>query len=88
MNLLVPIGNLLTRLGFSRDDLTWFWAQLVAGAGLVFSGLIDVPTVAAKVGLYITPTEVNWIMGACIMILWLGGKMSSSQLFGKGQVPK
>lgn len=74
----------LTALGWTRDDAKWFWGQLLSGMTLITTGVLDMRVVGDYVGIHLSDVVVHRIVAVCIFVLWLSGKMSTSQLFGKG----
>lgn len=84
---MTKVADFFTSLGWSRDDAKWFWAQLLSGATLIVSGVLDVGMVADYVGVHISDVTVHRIVAFCIVVLWLAGKMQTSRLFGKGALP-
>lgn len=85
---LTPVSALATRLGVSRDDAKLIWAKLGAGAMLVYTGVFNINTALVYLGFAPWgPTGQHRLEAVCIVVLWIGGELSTSQLFPKGRVP-
>ena len=69
------IDPLFKKLGWTRDDVKLVWGQVISGALLVTSGVIDLSA-------YVTPAHLHLIQTAAIAVLYLSGKMGNSGLPG------
>lgn len=81
------IAELLTHAGVTRDDQKWFWLQVLAVAGVIASGSLDLNAVAGYLGLHPSETTLHWITAASTAVLWFAGNMKTSPLFGKANLP-
>ena len=72
------MDKLFAKLGISRDDAKWLWTQIVSGAALLTVNVADLP---------ISDSARHKISVACAVILWFGGKMATSPLYGKNDMP-
>jgi hypothetical protein len=70
------LTTLLLRLGFSRDDATWFWGKIVSASALLTSGLVPLDT-------YVTPGEHKFLTVAATVVLFFAGSYGTSPLPGK-----
>lgn len=77
------LTNLFISRGWSRDDLKWFWLQIVAVAGLVSSNVFDVPYWMAYLGIPLSPKALHWIFALVALVLWIAGKYDASSLPSK-----
>lgn len=85
--MLNKLAAFLTRYGVTRDDQKLFWSQLVALAGLIVSGTLDVTSLGHYLGIAVSLTLLHRILAGCTAILWLSGRLSTSPLFGKYDLP-
>ena len=69
------IDPLFKKLGWTRDDVKLVWGQVISGALLVTSGVIDLSA-------YVTPAHLHLIQTLAIAILYLSGKIGNSGLPG------
>lgn len=81
------LSNFFTNLGWSRDDAKWIWGQIVSAAAAIASGVFDLPYWASYVGVHLSTTGVHVITVLAVAVLWLSGKMATSNLFGLYNVP-
>jgi hypothetical protein len=82
------LSSLFTSLGWSRDDAKWIWGQVVSAAAAIASGVFDLSYWASYIGIHLSVTQVHIITVVAVFILWLSGKMATSNLFAAGNVPK
>ena len=77
-----PLADLFTALGWSRDDLKW----TIATAASIIVGLAALGNTITEYGI-----PASWLpylrLGALVVGL-VSAKMSTSNLFGSGSVPK
>lgn len=71
---------LVIRLGWSRDDLKWHFTQLLTVAGLIVSGVIDLPYWATYLGLPLSTRGEHWIQVVAVVLLYLSGRYNASLL--------
>lgn len=78
------LTNLFIWLGWSRDDLKWFWIQLVAGlvagAGLIADNLINVQYWVTYLGLPIGERGIHWVIFLAGAITWIAARSKRSAL--------
>jgi amino acid transporter len=80
------LTNLLTSLGFSRDDGVWLWGRLVGAAAAVASGIFDLHYWFNYVGVTLSERGQHIITVVAVAILWISGKQSASHLPSKATV--
>lgn len=85
--MLNKLAAFLTRHGVTRDDEKLWWSQIVALAGLIVSGTLDVTSLGHYLGIAVSLTLLHRILAGCTAILWLSGRLSTSPLFGKDEEP-
>lgn len=74
------LANLFIKLGWSRDDAKWLWAEIITVAGLISSNVFDVPYWMAYLHIPLSPTALHWIFAICALVLYVAGKHDSSPL--------
>jgi hypothetical protein len=74
------LTQLFAKLGFSRTDAKWVWAEIVGGAALIAANVSDLPYWATYVGFHITDLSVHRISVLATIILALGGHYGTSPL--------
>lgn len=74
------ITDLFTRLGISRDDAKWLWAQVVTLAGAITAGVIDLSSLGTYLGVTLSPAHLHQIIAVCMAIGWFAGAMRTSPL--------
>jgi hypothetical protein len=82
------LTNWLIARGFSRDDLTWYWAQILSVAAAVTSNAFDLKGWAAKLGIPLSEVGKNWIFFIALFLLWYSAKQSKSTLPSAATVEK
>lgn len=76
-------ANFLTsKLGLTRDSVTWLILKILSVCGMVASGAVDIPGLGAWLGLTITPTESHWATALCVLVMWFAGSHDASPLKG------
>lgn len=84
-NLLAPLTAFFERMGWTKYDAKWGWAQIVSMATLVTTGVFDIPYWSGYLGVPVTSTQIHWVMAASGLVLWLAGKNQSSNLQGSAK---
>lgn len=78
------LTNMFIWFGWSRDDLKWFWLQLVAGvvglAGLIADNLLDVKYWVDYLQLPIGTRGLHWIIAGAAAIGWIANRFKRSPL--------
>ena len=74
------LDTAIVRLGFTRNDASWFWAQLLGLAAVITSNTVDIPAWFARLGITVTPTELHWISVVAAALLYFGGRYGTSPL--------
>jgi hypothetical protein len=77
------LTNLFIALGFTRDDVSWVVAKVLALATLIASGALDLVYWANYLGVPLTLVGLHWIQVIAAVILWVSASNSSSKLPGK-----
>lgn len=74
------LTNILLGLGLNRDHAALLWGKLLSIALLINSGVFDLPTQAAHLGITLSPTGAHWIQATAVIVLYLSGQYSTSAL--------
>lgn len=80
---MLKLANFFNSLGWTRDDAKWVWGQIVSIAALIVSNVFDVHYWAGYIGINLSVTELHVITVVATAVLWLSGKMNSSNLNSK-----
>lgn len=72
--------NLLTNLGFTRDDQIWIWGRLVGASAAIASGVFDLTYWANYIGVPLSERGNHIITVIAVAILWISGKQATSHL--------
>lgn len=74
------LTRLFIRVGWSRDDAKWVYAQVATVAALISSNMFDVPYWAGYLGIPLSPTALHWIFALSAFVLWMAGRYNTSPL--------
>jgi hypothetical protein len=66
----------------TRDDLKWPIAQILAGASMVTSGVLNVPALGAYLGITVSTVAFHWVFAVATVILYIASSMRTSPLPG------
>lgn len=90
------LTNLFISLGWSRDDLKFYWIQLIGGivsvAGLIADNAFDVSYWAKYVGIPLSEHGLHVILAAAMGVVWIASRARRSSLpsaaaMASGSVP-
>lgn len=77
------LTNLLLTLGLNRDHWAFLLGKVVSIAALITTGVLDVGYWACDIGLDITSHQVHLVQVGAVVVLYLSGQYSTSQLPGE-----
>ena len=77
-------ASILTKLGFSRDDLIWFWGKFVGV--VMFLATLGADQLHMTYGLSERVIHIIMLLSAWLALF--SAQNSTSKLFGEGQLPK
>jgi hypothetical protein len=76
------LSNYLVKYGFTRDSLTWVYAQVLGVSTLLLANVTDLHAWFAYVGVNVSELTIHRLSVAAVIALYLGGRYGTSPLPG------